>query len=113
MSEKSIFATNMKKARKLKGWSQEGAAQAIREAGIYDFKRSTLGAYEEGRVLKIKYEIQKAIQSVYGIEDFERFINDSDYFKETVSAYVLQRKYRELSGNSKKVVDMLLGLVRY
>lgn len=113
MSERSVFAENMKKARDLKKWSQEGAAQAIREAGAENFKRSTLGAYEEGRVQQIKYDIQKAIQVAYGIEDFDRFINDPDYFKERVSSYVLKRKYRGLSGVSKQIVDMIFGLANH
>ena len=108
---KTIFAENMKKARKKRGWSQEGASLAIKESGAEDFTRSRLGAIEEGRVRSVKYHVQKAIEKAYGVSNFERFMNDHKYFESPISGYELEKRYSALSPELKRVVDMLFGFL--
>jgi transcriptional regulator with XRE-family HTH domain len=106
----TVFSKNLKKARNLKGWSQEGAAQAIREAGAEWFNRPVLGSYEEGRA-EPSNETLTIICKAYGIEDMRGFIIDADFFESKTSPEELYRRYISLSGSQKKAVEVLLGIV--
>jgi transcriptional regulator with XRE-family HTH domain len=70
----SAFSENIKKCRIDKGWSQEGAATSIREAGANNFSLKQLGSYEEGRA-RPKYETLLIICQVYGINDLKWFLS--------------------------------------
>lgn len=110
MSDKSTFSQNMKKARRLKSWSQEGAAQAIREAGAPWFNRPVLGSYEEDRA-QPNNETLMIICKAYGIDDVRGFLADPDFFEsKAASPEELYRRYLSLSGSQKKAVEILLGL---
>jgi transcriptional regulator with XRE-family HTH domain len=98
----TIFANNLKKARTLKGWSQEGAASAI---GI---KRRNLGMYEEG-LREPPHDILTNIANAYNIYDLYRFINDPSYFETKESINEVVRRYTVLQHPIKKAVDILLG----
>lgn len=74
MSKQSIFSQNLIKARKQRGWSQEGAAASI---GI---KRSKLKNYELG-VCEPPLRILLRICSVYEIKDLEAFCSSENYEK--------------------------------
>ncbi len=65
--EKTPLALNLTRHRKVKGWSQEGAATAI---GI---KRSRLGSYEEGRAEPDSQTLM-LICATYGVTDIAAFI---------------------------------------
>jgi transcriptional regulator with XRE-family HTH domain len=97
----------MKRARKKKNWSQEGASEAI---GI---TRAALGSYEEGRVQAVKFAIQKSIQKVYGIDDWENFITNSNYFDEDITGEELKRRFNQLHPATKKAIKLLMGLTCY
>jgi transcriptional regulator with XRE-family HTH domain len=103
MSEKSIFSQNLVKARKLKGWSQEGAASAI---GI---KRSVLGSYEEDRAEPPHGTLVK-IARAYHIKDLQQFISDPNYFEPKVSPDEVYSRYLKLSWFQRKAVNAILGL---
>jgi transcriptional regulator with XRE-family HTH domain len=71
---KTIFSENLKKARNLKGWSQEQAAAKI---GI---KRARLGSYEEGRA-DPPNKILTLIVETFGVQDdVYGFINNRDFY---------------------------------
>jgi len=91
-------------ARRKKNWSQVGAAEAI---GI---TKSSLGAYEEGRVKTIKYSTQKAIQRAFSIDDWEGFITDPNYFNQQINDEELVKRFNELEPTTKRAVKILLGL---
>jgi transcriptional regulator with XRE-family HTH domain len=97
------FQINLKIARKLKGWSQKGAAETI---GI---KRATLASYEEGRAQPL-HQTMDRICTAYGITDLKSFISDSGYFLLKTSPEELHTRYKNLSGAARKAVDILLGL---
>jgi transcriptional regulator with XRE-family HTH domain len=107
--KKSIFSQNLIKARKLKGWSQEGAAAAIREAGAENFKRSTLGSYEESRA-EPSHDTLNAICIVFNIQDLKGFLTDAKFFESKTSPEELHSRYHKLPAPLKKVVDLLLGI---
>lgn len=71
---RTIFSDNLKKARKLKGWIQQEAADNI---GI---KRATYAAYEESRAdppnktLTLIAEVFEVEDDVYG------FMNNRDFY---------------------------------
>jgi transcriptional regulator with XRE-family HTH domain len=71
---KTIFSENLKKARKLKSWTQREASQAI---GI---KLCTYASYEEGRAdppnktLTLIVEVFNVQDDVYG------FLNNRDFY---------------------------------
>lgn len=66
------FAENMKAARHKRLLSQEGAAAKL---GI---KRSTLGAYEEGRA-EPPYAVLLTICRTYSVENIADFLTDPNY----------------------------------
>lgn len=103
MSAKSIFSRNLVKARKLKGWNQEGAAKTI---GI---KRPSLGAYEEDRA-QPNHDTLKRICEAYDIHDLKSFMNDADYFEPKIPPETFYIIYSGLPFYKRKAVDLLLGL---
>ncbi len=109
MSEKSTFSKNLVKARKLKGWSQRGAAEAIREAGAKGFNRPVLGSYEEDRA-NPSNETLVIICDVYEIQDMKGFLTDPNFFDQKTSPEELHRRYLSLDEQKRKVVEILLGL---
>lgn len=106
---KSIFAENLKKARRLKGWSQRGAAQAIKEAGATTFNRPVLASYEEDRA-QPNTETLAAICEAYGIKDLKSFLTDPDFFESKVSPEELHKRYLSLDEARRKAVEILLGV---
>jgi ribosome-binding protein aMBF1 (putative translation factor) len=103
MSDKSIFSQNLVKARKMKGWSQEGAAKSI---GI---KRSVLGSYEEDRA-EPPHETLKKISEAYDVHDLNSFMHDPSYFEIKIEPDKFYNLYSRLPFFKRKAVDLLLGL---
>jgi transcriptional regulator with XRE-family HTH domain len=101
--QKSIFSQNMKKARLLKNWSQNGAAKKI---GI---KRATLAAYEEDRS-EPSQETLILIANEYNIYDLYRFMTDDQYFEQSERTNEIVRKYLKLDFNLKKAVNFILNV---
>lgn len=64
---KNEFATNLRKARAEKGWSQQQVAEQI---GI---KQKRYAAYEEGRA-DPSIQTLAAITKLFGITDFYTFL---------------------------------------
>lgn len=107
--KKSIFAQNLVKARKNKGWSQQGAADAIKEAGAEKFSRAMLASYECGRT-EPDHEGLQNICKAYQVEDLKGFLLDPAFFETKRSPEELHRRYSSLSGAARRAVDALLGL---
>jgi transcriptional regulator with XRE-family HTH domain len=103
--EKSPFAMNMKKARELRGWTQEVASQRM---GIH---RSTVGAYEEDRA-KPNVDGLERILNTYCVKDWKTFITSYVYFDrprhKPFPPSAIERRYDALNGDDKRIVDMLL-----
>jgi transcriptional regulator with XRE-family HTH domain len=100
---KSIFSQNMKKARMIKGWSQDGAALAI---GI---SRDRLSDFENDRS-EPDLETFTSIANEYNIYDLYRFINDERYFQEAPTINEVVRKYISLDERMKQAVNIILGM---
>jgi DNA-binding XRE family transcriptional regulator len=104
----SILSENLKKARKaIDGLSQDKAAKFL------SVKRSTLGAWEEGRSTPPLAKFPKITQ-LYSITDWSGFIL-SDQFdpKKQIagaptSISFLEEQYKKLPKKLKKVADELL-----
>lgn len=110
MSEKSTLSKNLIKARKLRRWSQRGAAQAIKEAGAEWFNRPVLGSYEEDRAQPSNATLI-VMCKVYQVEDIKAFVTDPEFFENKNTPEEIHRRYLSLSGSAKKAVDALLGFV--
>lgn len=103
MQAKSIFSRNLVKARKLKGWSQEGAAKTI---GI---KRSVLGSYEESRA-EPPHDTLVKIAEAYHIKDLQSFMSDKDYIHPEVSPQELFDYYTKAPWFKRKAINAILGI---
>lgn len=99
-NQTTIFQANMKKARRNKNWSQEGAAKAI---GI---TRAALGSYEEGRA-EPNHDTLKSICLAYEIKDLQAFLHDSNYYTEHEPEELLDR-YNKLPAYLKYIVNQWL-----
>lgn len=104
----SILSENLKKARKaIDGLSQDKAAKLL------CVKRSTLGAWEEGRSTPplAKFPL---ITRLYNIADWSGFIQSEQFDpkKQTggspASISFLEEQYKKLPKKLKKVADELL-----
>lgn len=101
--DKSIFSQNLVKARKEKGWSQEGAAKEI---GV---KRSVLGSYEEDRAEPPHDTLQK-ICKAYGIHDLNSFMSNPSYFEIRITAEEIFMLYKKLPWYKRNAVNSILGI---
>jgi transcriptional regulator with XRE-family HTH domain len=100
---KSVFSKNMIRARKERGWSQQGAAFSI---GI---KRSVLASYEESRAFPSSATLI-LIADVYLIEDLQSFISNPNYFEPKVSAEEIFSKYLQLPWYDRRAINAILGI---
>lgn len=104
----SIISDNLKKVRKAKGWSQEAAATQL---GI---KRSNLASYEEGRALP-SITLLPALVLIYGILDWQRFIEDpafelSNQVAPAPPLSLIERRFNSLDKKQKNLARNLLNL---
>jgi transcriptional regulator with XRE-family HTH domain len=104
----SILSENLKKARKaIDGLSQDKAAKFLA------VKRSTLGAWEEGRSTPPLAKFPKITQ-LYNITDWSGFILSEkfDPQKQPVNSMAsisfMEEQYKKLPKKLKKVADELL-----
>lgn len=102
-NEKSTFSKNLKRARKNKGWSQEGAATAI------GLNPKRYAKYEEGRA-EPPHDILHKICDAYEITDLQAFISDESYFDIKHTQEQIFDRYSSLPVYKRRVVDTLLGL---
>lgn len=106
---RSIFSKNLVRIRNYFEWTQDVAAQKI---GV---KRSTLGAYEEGRAEPC-IEIILAICAAYHIKDLIPLLSDPEFLMEKDSSDRIvwhsdvDKKYSKSSGTIRQAVDILLGI---
>jgi transcriptional regulator with XRE-family HTH domain len=108
--KESVFSKNMLRARKIKGWSQEGAAAAMRESGATDITRRVIGYYEEGKS-EPSHETLEKICMVYGIRDLKAFLIDPGYFQyKRTSPEELHKRFTSLDETTRRAVELLLGL---
>lgn len=104
----TIISENLKKARKaIDGLSQDKAAKLL------SVKRSTLGAWEEGRSTPPLSLFPKIIQ-LYNVMDWISFIT-SDKFdpkkqKDKIPMSLIEERYRRLPKKLQKIADELLSL---
>jgi transcriptional regulator with XRE-family HTH domain len=99
----TILSSNLKKARHLKGWSQEGAAKAT---GI---DRTVLARYETAKKIPSEENYER-ICLAFGITDTEGFRNDPNYFEMKVTGEELEKRYHMLDPVCKRAVNILLRL---
>lgn len=104
----SIISDNLKKVRKAKGWSQDVAAAQL---GI---KRSNLASYEEGRALP-SITLLPTLVLVYGILDWQRFINDPTFELHNQVApapppSLIEQRFNELDEKQRILAKNLLNL---
>ena len=99
MEIKEIFAKNIKRARNKRKWSQQEAADKI---GI---KRSTLGAYEEGRATP-QFENLIVICDVYAVTDVYQFLTNADYDNTNAEVKVSEQPMR-----NKKILQVIKNKV--
>lgn len=107
-----IFAENLKKARALKGWTQQSAAARV---GV---KRTAYQAWEEGRACPTAYFLVP-LAHVFGIADILAFLSkpcspqctSRPEEKIVLPPTLLEQKYNEAGIREKLAVNILLGLV--
>lgn len=103
---------NLKKARALKGWTQQATADQL---GI---KLNAYQAYEEGRATPGAYGLVDLVR-IFGITDLVGFLTDRDFDISTMDqrkeitkgGLELQRNYSIAPIRDKLAVNILLGLV--
>lgn len=109
---KAIFGNNLRAVRRLKGWSQERAAEEI---GV---GRPAYASWEEGRAFPAETDLVK-MSHVFLITDLAGFIGNEhfDYiqqihkFPEAARMGQLIEKYQQAGIREKLAVNILLGLV--
>lgn len=110
MSNKTILSKNLITARKNKGWSQQGAAEAIREAGAENFTRSYLAKLESDRIKSANMDFVQFIVKAYDIDDWDLFVKDENYFEKQIPAEELKKRFDSLQTPTRRAVRILLGL---
>lgn len=107
---KKAFATNLRNARMARGMTQGAASMLM---GI---KRSSLGAYEEGRASPVP-EMIVPIAEALGINNLRAFLSDPEFDidKQDKMGPIkkispLQSNYARCRGTKRQAVDILLGL---
>jgi transcriptional regulator with XRE-family HTH domain len=100
----SPFSRNIRKARSLKGITQEQAAELL---GI---KRSRLGSYEEGRA-EPDYKTLVDIVKIYGITDMRSFLlEDYDFSNSTYLPVDLSEYKNRLSSLREEAENIMQTL---
>lgn len=104
----SILSENLKKARKaIDGLSQDKAAKLL------SVKRSTLGAWEEGRSMPPLAKFPRITQ-IYNIADWSGFIQSEKFDPKKqagdlpASISFMEEQYKKLPKKLKRVADELL-----
>lgn len=101
---KSVFARNLVKVRHKWNLTQEAAADQI------GLKRSSLGAYEEGRAEPSIPNLTKIIEA-YSISDVKGFLSDPNFLVEKVDLKIsVEARFKQLRGPVREAVTILLGL---
>jgi len=104
----STFSSNLKKARKAKGWSQDETA------ALLAIKRSRLGSYEDGRAHP-PFELFIKIVDTFEIRDWRGFINNVhfDIHKQgnaLIKPSLLDQKFSAADEKTRNLVRSLLSL---
>jgi transcriptional regulator with XRE-family HTH domain len=108
--EKPAFARNLRKARHVKKWSQDKAADLL---GI---NRSSYSSYEEGRAFP-RPQVLPTIAHVLEITNILSFLENPDFDprhqnKEYTTQYdsPLEKMYACAGEKEKRIVDLALGI---
>lgn len=107
----SIFSINLRKLRKINGWSQQKSADNV---GV---KRPLFGAWEEGRS-EPKRAQQLSIMRVFGIHNWDAFCDKEDFniFNQPgaplPAAHLteLQEKFTQAEPNTQEAIRLILGV---
>lgn len=108
---KKVFATNLRKVRKLLGWKSSQIA-----AKNLAIKRATYQSYEEGRCLP-SAEGLVHLAEVMGVTNLLAFLSDPNFDYRNQDAVpraktesALQANYRVASERDKKLVNEILSI---
>jgi transcriptional regulator with XRE-family HTH domain len=110
MSDKSVFAQNLVKARKFKGLTQEQAATYAK------ITRSSWGSYEEDRAFPSAEGLIAIAECLNVEDDLYGFINNPEFFddkgrrKNVRRQSLIERKYHLLKPGIRIAVDALMNI---